>query len=147
MAICDNSTDDWPVPGAAADLLAKLDGLRAANVHRRVAVIADGELSSPFTENGIGGRNSAFVLECVERIAGKPIAVLSAGTDGKDGSSPAAGAIADGETLGRACAAHLDPRDFARRSDAYNFFRALGDALVTGPTGNNLRDLRILLTE
>jgi hydroxypyruvate reductase len=97
------------------------------------------------TGNGIGGRNSAFVLACVPKIAGKKITVLSAGTDGIDGNSPAAGAVADGETLSRAQAAGLDPADYFRRSDAYNFFHRLGDAIVTGPTGNNLRDLRILI--
>ena len=112
-----------------------------------MALIADGELSSPVRGDGLGGRNSAFVLECVERIAGKKIAVFSAGTDGKDGSSPAAGAAADGTTLERALAAGLDPREFAARSDSYSFFRELGDAVETGPTGNNLRDLRILLAE
>jgi len=71
--------------------------------------------------------------------------VLSAGTDGIDGNSPAAGAVADGETLARARGAGLDPGDFMSRSDAYGFFSRLGDAVVTGPTGNNLRDLRILL--
>jgi glycerate 2-kinase len=147
VTVCDNSTDDWPVAAAAADLLSKLDGLGTANPRRRVALIADGELSSPFAGDGIGGRNSAFVLECAERIAGRQIAVLSAGTDGKDGSSPAAGAVADGETLARARIAHLDPQEFAHRSDSYHFFRALDDVLVTGPTGNNLRDLRILLAE
>jgi glycerate 2-kinase len=72
---------------------------------------------------------------------------LSAGTDGIDGSSPAAGAVADGETLAHAQALGLDPADYFQRSDSYNFFRELGDAIETGPTGNNLRDLRILLAE
>jgi glycerate 2-kinase len=71
--------------------------------------------------------------------------VLSAGTDGVDGNSPAAGAIADGETLARAQSMGLAPEAYFRRSDAYSFFEALGDAIHTGPTGNNLRDLRILL--
>jgi hydroxypyruvate reductase len=127
-------------------LLEQLVSLRAHH-GRRVAIIADGEVSSPVRGNGIGGRNSAFVLDCVEKIAGKAVAVLSAGTDGKDGSSPAAGAVADGATLEKSRAAGLDPRDFAARSDSYNFFRQLGDAVETGPTGNNLRDLRILLAE
>ncbi|MGO9640580.1 MAG: glycerate kinase [Candidatus Acidiferrales bacterium] len=147
VTICDNSTDDWPVARAAEYLLAQLERLRDANPGRRVAVIADGELSSPVSGDGVGGRNSAFVLECAQRIAGKGIAVLSAGTDGVDGSSPAAGAVADGTTLARAEASQLDPADFAQRSDSYSFFNALGDAIVTGPTGNNLRDLRILLAE
>jgi hydroxypyruvate reductase len=90
------------------------------------------------------------VLECAGKIAGiarKKIAILSAGTDGKDGSSPAAGAVADTETFERARALGLDPAKFARRSDSYNFFRALGATVETGPTGNNLRDLRVLLAE
>ena len=144
---CDNSTDDWPIAQAAEYLFGQLARLAHANRGRRVALIADGELSSPVRGKGLGGRNSAFVLECVQGIAGKGIAVLSVGTDGKDGSSPAAGAVADGRTLERAGAAGLDPREFAARSDSYSFFRKLGDAVETGPTGNNLRDLRILLAE
>ncbi|HET9994437.1 MAG TPA: MOFRL family protein, partial [Candidatus Acidoferrum sp.] len=112
-----------------------------------VALIADGEVSSPVTGNGIGGRNSAFVLACVEKIAGKKIAVLSAGTDGIDGNSPGAGAVADGETLVRAGAMQIDPGEAFRRSGAFTFFSRLEDVIVTGPTGNNLRDLRILLAE
>jgi hydroxypyruvate reductase len=147
IVVCDNSTDDWPIGEAADHLLARLDRLRNANPSGRVAVIADGEVSSPVTGDGLGGRNSAFVLNCVKKIAEKKIAVLSAGTDGRDGSSPAAGAVADGATLERAREANLDPQEFERRSDSYNFFRQLGDAVETGPTGNNLRDLRILLAE
>jgi glycerate 2-kinase len=144
---CDNATDDWPVARAAEHLLGQLERLSRGNRGRRVALIADGEVSSPVHGNGMGGRNSAFVLECVERIAGRGIAVLSAGTDGQDGSSPAAGAAADGKSLERALAANLHPKEFAARSDSYNFFHKLGDAVETGPTGNNLRDLRILLAE
>jgi glycerate 2-kinase len=147
IAECDNCTDDWPVPQAAEYLLSELDRLLSANRGRRVALIADGELSSPVRGDGIGGRNSAFVLECVGGIAGRGVAVLSLGTDGKDGSSPAAGAVADGQTLERARAANLNPREFAERSDSYSFFQKLGDEIETGPTGNNLRDLRILLAE
>ena len=145
VTICDNSTDDWPLEKSADFLLDQLTRLRQLNPGRRVAIIADGEVSSPVTGDGIGGRNSAFVLYGVEKIAGLPVAVLSAGTDGVDGNSPAAGAVADGASFGRARAAGLDLRDFFRRSDAYNFFKQLGDAVETGPTGNNLRDLRILL--
>lgn len=147
LACCDNTTDDWPVEKASEYLLGQLQELRRLNPGCRVALIADGEVSSPVTGDGIGGRNSAFVLACVERIAGKRIAVLSAGTDGIDGNSPAAGAVADGETLARARAAGMDPAEAFRHSDAYTFFARLEDALVTGPTGSNLRDLRILLAE
>jgi len=145
LTICDNTTDDWPIPRATDFLLTDLARLAKEHPGQAVAIIADGEVSSPVIGNGIGGRNSAFVLDCVNKIAGQRIAVLSAGTDGIDGISPAAGAVADGETLARAAAAKLDPQDYARRSDSYNFFNALGDAIITGPTGNNLRDLRILL--
>lgn len=147
LTCCDNSTDDWPVERAAANLLSQLDEFQKAHPKCRVALIADGELSSPVTGDGVGGRNSAFVLACVEKIAGRRIAVLSSGTDGIDGNSPAAGAVADGQTLSRARALGLDPADFFRRSDAYGFFAQLNDAVITGPTGMNLRDLRILVAE
>jgi len=145
VCLCDDSTDGWPIEKAADYLLAQLAAQKKANPHHRVAVLTDGELSSPVTGGGIGGRNAAFVLACVPKIAGKGITVLSAGTDGIDGNSPAAGAVADGETFARARQMGLAVDDFARRSDAYSFFEWLGDAIVTGPTGNNLRDLRILM--
>jgi glycerate 2-kinase len=147
VTCCDNSTDDWPVAEATDALLKKLEEWRAENPSERVALIADGELSSPVRGKGIGGRNSAFVLACVEKIVGRKITVFSAGTDGMDGNSPAAGAVANGETLIRAEVLGLDPAAAFQQSDAYTFFEKLGDALVTGPTGNNLRDLRILLAE
>jgi hydroxypyruvate reductase len=151
VCVCDNSTDNWPLEKAADYLLAllhaQLEIQKRENSGRPVAVLADGELSSPVTGKGIGGRNSAFVLACVPKIAGKNITVLSAGTDGIDGNSPAAGAVADGETAARARSAGLDPADFLNRSDAYSFFSQLDDAIITGPTGNNLSDLRILLAD
>jgi glycerate 2-kinase len=147
LACCDNTTDDWPVEKAAEYLLAQLEELRRANPGQHVAVIADGEVSSPVRGKGIGGRNAAFVLACVKKIAGKRVAVLSAGTDGVDGNSPAAGAVADGDTWERGQAIGLNARYMFRESDSYSYFARLGDTLVTGPTGNNLRDLRILLAE
>jgi glycerate 2-kinase len=145
VCCCDNSTDDWPVEKAADALLAQVEDWQRENPGQRVALIADGEVSSPVTGKGIGGRNSAFVLACVRKIAGREITVLSAGTDGMDGNSLAAGAVADGETLARAKALDLDVGVAFQASDAFRFFDKLGDAIVTGPTGNNLRDLRILL--
>ena len=145
FTVCDNATDGWPVEKAAAHLLEQLDKIACSNPGRPVALIADGEVSSPVTGNGTGGRNSAFALACVEKIAGRDVTVLSAGTDGVDGNSSAAGAVADGTTLERAHAAKVDPREFFERSDAFTFFERLQDAIITRPTGNNLRDLRILL--
>jgi glycerate 2-kinase len=147
LSCCDNSTDDWPVEKAAGNLLSQLEAWQHENPGQRVAIIADGEVSSPVTGSGTGGRNSAFVLACVEKIAGRKITVLSAGTDGIDGNSPAAGAVADGDTLARGKSLGLDPRAAFRQSDAYTFFSKLNDAIVTGPTGNNLRDLRVFLAD
>jgi glycerate-2-kinase len=70
---------------------------------------------------------------------------LCAGTDGVDGNSPAAGAIIDNSTIDRGDTMQLDANDFLQRSDAYHFFEALSDAITTGPTGTNVRDLRILV--
>jgi glycerate 2-kinase len=146
LCCCDNSTDDWQVEKATDYLLAQLESWQRENPGEPVAVVADGEVASPVTGSGVGGRNSAFVLSCVEKIAGRNMVVLSAGTDGIDGNSPAAGAVADGNTLARARSMGLHPATAFRQSDAYNFFARLDDAIVTGPTGNNLRDLRILMT-
>src|SRR5487761_394700 len=145
FTVCDNATDGWPVEKAAQHLLSQLDAISRSFEGKPVALIADGEVSSPVMGKGIGGRNSAFVLACVEKIAGRKVTVLSVGTDGIDGNSPAAGAVADGTTLDRARKIGADPHDYYSRSDAFTFFDKLGDTIITGPTGNNLRDLRILL--
>jgi hydroxypyruvate reductase len=140
----DNSCDDWDYAPAADYLLNKLRDLRKEN--NRVCLISGGEVTVKVTNNsGTGGRNQQFALACAERISGENITVLSAGTDGVDGNSPAAGAIADGTTLTRAQQKNLNPHTALENFNAYPFFRALGDVIETGPTGNNLRDLRILL--
>jgi glycerate 2-kinase len=144
---CDNSTDDWPIEKAVGSLLAQLNEWQRDNPGERVALIADGEVASRVTGKGIGGRNSALVLSCLEKIAGSKITVLSGGTDGIDGNSPAAGAVADGGSATRARSIGLDPEAFFAQSDAYSFFDRLEDAIMTGPTNNNLRDLRIFLAE
>jgi glycerate 2-kinase len=139
----DNSCDDWDYERAAEYLLKRLRELRKET--ERVCLISGGEVTVKVTNGGVGGRNQQFALGCATKIAGESITVLSAGTDGVDGNSPAAGAVADGSTLMRAQARGLDAGAALEKFDAYPFFRALGDAIETGPTGNNLRDLRILL--
>jgi glycerate 2-kinase len=146
LCMADEMTDGWPLAKAADELLAQLAALQDEHPGKRVAILSGGELSSPVTGEGVGGRNAAFVLTCVPKIAGKKIVVLSAGTDGIDGNSPAAGAVADGETWARAEQAEMICEAYLERSDAYNFFAKFEDAIVTGPTGNNLRDLRILIS-
>lgn len=107
-------------------------------------VISGGEFSCPVRGDGVGGRNLETVLRLAPRMSAGSVA-LSAGTDGIDGNSPAAGAIADQTTIARARDLGLDPNDFLARSDSYNFFEKLNDLIVTGPTGTNVRDLRVLL--
>ncbi|ABF40046.1 glycerate 2-kinase [Candidatus Koribacter versatilis Ellin345] len=140
----DNTCDDWDYAEAADHLLKKLRTLRKGV--SRVCLISGGEVTVKVTgEAGVGGRNQQFALYCATKIADEDITVLSAGTDGIDGNSPAAGAIVDGTTLARASAVGLDAQTALQTFNAYPLFDALGDAIVTGPTGNNIRDLRILL--
>ena len=139
----DNSCDDWDYERAAEYLLTRLHELRKKS--DRVCLVSGGEVTVKVTDGGIGGRNQQFALACAEKIAGENITVLSAGTDGVDGNSPAGGAVVDGTTVERAQSTGLDIRAALEKFDAYLFFSALGDAVETGPTGNNVRDLRILL--
>ncbi|MBX3461635.1 MAG: DUF4147 domain-containing protein [Planctomycetes bacterium] len=146
LAVADDSVDDWPCERAVDRLLRRLDRLRRRHPGRHVAVVATGELAVPLpSEPGVGGRNQQFVLACARRIRGRPITVLSAGTDGIDGNSPAAGGLADGATLARARARGLDAHRALGRADAHPLLHALGDTVVTGPTGTNVRDLRVLV--
>jgi len=138
----DNSCDDWDYDKAADHLLGRLRELRR-NV-LRVCLLSGGEVTVTVRNGGVGGRNQQFALACAEKISGGDITVLSVGTDGIDGNSPAAGAVADGSTTARAGGAETVRRALAN-FDAYPLFDSLGDAIMTGPTGNNLRDLRILL--
>lgn len=140
----DHSCDDWDY-AKAADYL--LDRVRALEREvPKVCIVSGGEVTVKVAGgSGLGGRNHHFALYCAQKIAGENITVLSAGTDGIDGNSPAAGAVADGTTLGRAQAAGLDPAELLRSFNSFPLFEKLGDTIQTGPTGNNVRDLRILL--
>jgi glycerate 2-kinase len=139
----DNRCDDWDYERAADYLLGRLRELR--NSVSRVCLISGGEVTVKVTSGGTGGRNQQFALACAQKIAGENITVLSAGTDGIDGNSPAAGAVVDGSTIERAKAAGVDPAAALANFNAYRLFDRLGDAILTGPTGTNVRDLRILL--
>ena len=140
----DNSCDDWDYQQAADHLLQRLRELRRGA--SRACLISGGEVTVKVgAASGLGGRNQQFALYCAEKIAGENVTVLSAGTDGIDGNSPAAGAIADGSTLDRASQRGLDAATALVRFDSFPLFHAIGDAIMTGPTGNNVRDLRILL--
>ena len=95
----DNSCDDWDYERAADYLLDRLRALRKSV--SRVCLISGGEVTVKVSNGGTGGRNQQFALACAQKIAGEEIAVLSAGTDGVDGNSEAAGAVVDGSTIGR----------------------------------------------
>ncbi|HEX6804187.1 MAG TPA: DUF4147 domain-containing protein [Terriglobales bacterium] len=139
----DNSCDDWDYAKAADHLLQRLRSLKQK--HERVCLLSGGEVTVHVENSGVGGRNQQFALYCAAKIAGENMCALSAGSDGIDGNSTAAGAVVDGSTLERAKARGLDAQAHLSGFDASPVFGALGDAVVTGPTGNNLRDLRILL--
>lgn len=160
--VTDNSVDDQPYTRAADHLLARLRALRRE--HPRVCLLSGGEVTVEMSNTGemnnpemktpaggqpagIGGRNSQFALYCAGQIISERITVLSAGTDGIDGNSPAAGAIADGSTLERSSRLGDAPplRQLLASFNAYPFFHALADDLSPGPTGTNVRDVRIFL--
>jgi hydroxypyruvate reductase len=138
----DNNCDDWDYLRASDYLLDRLRNLRKKS--ERVCLISGGEVTVKVENGGTGGRNQQFALACAPKIAGENITVLSAGTDGIDGNSSAAGAVVDGTTIERGKARGLDAAAYLAGCNAFPLFEALGDAVITGPTGNNLRDLRIL---
>lgn len=125
--------------------LAALEALKRRHPEQPVALVAGGEVTCPVTGPGAGGRNQAFALYAAQRIAGHKQVVLSAGTDGRDGNSPTSGAVADGQTISRACDRGFDPARYLAQSDSYHFFRSLGDIIDTGFTDNNVRDVRLWL--
>jgi hydroxypyruvate reductase len=141
----DNRCDDWSAERAAAYLLERVRELRRER--ERVCLISAGEVTVqvPSGASGKGGRNQHFALLCSESIVDGEITVLSAGSDGIDGNSPAAGAVVDGSTMRRAEAAGYSVAAALAAFDSYSLLSLLGDTIVTGPTGNNLRDLRVLL--
>lgn len=108
-------------------------------------LVAGGETTVTVRGNGRGGRNQEMVLSTVDLIAGKSIVFSSFATDGIDGNSDAAGAIADGFTKKRAEAKGLCPDEYLDNNDSYRFFKNLNDLLFTGPTGTNVMDIQIIM--
>ncbi len=109
-------------------------------------VLSGGETTVTIRGTGCGGRNQEFVLAAAMGIADlKDVVILSAGTDGIDGVTEAAGALADGRTMARAETLGLNAAEFLARNDSHHFFRQLGDFIDTGPTGTNVADIQIIL--
>ena len=139
---------DSPIEEGVSVLNEQLTSMRVRHhgSDEPLCLISGGEFSCPVRGDGIGGRNLETALRFALLNSDKEeFIALCAGTDGIDGNSPAAGAIADNTTIERAKAIGLDAEDFLGRSDAYSFFHALGDDVVTGATGTNVRDVRILI--
>jgi hydroxypyruvate reductase len=147
--IVDNSCDDWDYADAARYLLDRFHTFRAK--HDRFCLISVGEVTVTLDRTpGAGGRNQQFALACALELANYPgarLTVFSAGSDGIDGNTQTAGAIADPTTFARARAFGFDPAQSLSAFNACPLFTAIGDSVVTGPTGLNLRDLRLLIAE
>jgi hydroxypyruvate reductase len=147
--VVDNSCDDWDYAEAARYLLNRFHMLRVK--HPRFCLISAGEVTVTMDRApGAGGRNQQFALACALNLASHPgerLTVFSAGSDGIDGNTQAAGAIADPTTVARARAFGYDPEQALAEFNACPLFTALGDSVVTGPTGHNVRDMRLLISE
>jgi glycerate-2-kinase len=115
-----------------------------------VCLISGGEVSCPVKGDGLGGRNHEFVLYSATRLAAtnrkSAVTVLSCGTDGIDGNSNSAGAVAGADLIRTVINQGVDITSYFNRSDSHSFFRQFGGVVYTGPTGNNVRDIRILLS-
>jgi glycerate-2-kinase len=127
---------------------------RARSTGRPTCVIASGETTVTLRgTTGVGGRNQEFALAAALAMAatsrqgtGDNAALASVGTDGIDGPTTAAGAIVDSTTIRRAQAMGLDASAALARHDSHPFFQALGDLVVTGPTGTNVGDLQVFVS-
>ncbi len=109
-------------------------------------VISGGETTVTIRGKGLGGRNQEFALAAAIDIDGlENVIILSVGTDGTDGPTDAAGAVADGSTVNRARKLGMDAEHFLRENDSYNFFKPLEDLIITGPTHTNVMDLRLVM--
>ena len=140
---------DGDYKGVADAIVERLVEMLQGQVREGICLVSGGEVSCSVTGRGFGGRNQEFVLYCAARLAargfGERIAVLSCGTDGIDGNSSAAGAVADLGLMNAAKDTGLDASRFLAENSSTSFFSEAGGLVVTGPTGNNVRDLTILL--
>jgi hydroxypyruvate reductase len=148
-AICEDlSEGDYK--NIANSMIERFFDLRRRFSDRKVCLISGGEASCVVTGRGVGGRNQEFVLYSAAKLAEQwsgtdPIAVLSCGTDGIDGNSLAAGAVSDQRCIVEAIRNGIDPARYLRENDSFSFFSKTGGLVNTGPTGTNVRDIRIML--
>lgn len=130
-------------------LAAKAMELKKSGKQERPAcLISGGETTVTVTGSGLGGRNTELALSFAMAIEGVDgVTLLSAGTDGTDGPTDAAGAVVSGQTAAKAKAAGIDPEEYLTNNDSYSFFKKTGGLLITGPTGTNVMDLQVMLIE
>lgn len=115
-------------------------------VKRPGVVVAGGESTVTVLGKGVGGRNQEAMLSAARKIAGlRGIVLASVGTDGVDGATDAAGALIDGQTVGRAEKMNLHVEEYLRNNDSYNLFKPIGDLIFTGPTGTNVNDVMLIV--
>lgn len=134
----------------ADNLIKRLLNFQGANPHARLCIVSGGEVSCPVQGTGLGGRNQEFVLYSAAQLAISGLeatAVLSCGTDGIDGNNFATGAVADPQMIRDAKRRGLDVSQLLQTNDSHSFFQEMGGMIVTGPTENNVRDLRVLLAQ
>ncbi len=115
-------------------------------ISKPACIISGGETTVTIKGKGLGGRNQEFVLASATEIAGmSDTVILSCGTDGTDGPTDAAGALADGLTIQRAEKLGMQAMEYLWNNDSYHFFEKLDDLIKTGPTNTNVMDVRLLL--
>jgi glycerate-2-kinase len=115
-------------------------------IPKPAGIIAGGETTVTVTGKGLGGRNQEIALAAMQNLRGmNGVVVASLATDGVDGPTDAAGAIADGKTLDRAAKMGLTPEKYLAQNDSYHFFSKLGDLIFTGPTGTNVNDVSVIV--
>ncbi len=130
-----------PIGIAAQEILKQIHSMAGRSV-----IVLGGEVTIRVTGNGTGGRNQHLALLLTEALADQKIVFVSAGTDGIDGNSSAAGAWTDGATFEKAKSLNLSVHEFLSNNDSYHFFQALNQSIVTGPTGTNVMDLYLILS-
>jgi glycerate-2-kinase len=120
----------------------------SSSARPRIALLAGGETTVHVTGAGRGGRNQELTLAAALEISGIPrVLVASFGTDGIDGTTSVAGAVADGESVGRAAGRGSLARNHLEDNDSFAFFGGLHDLILTGPTGTNVLDIQVALID
>lgn len=151
VKIDDSADDSFIVEGCEHLLACFMDFRKSVSYGRPVCFISGGEFGCTVKGNGIGGRNSETVLRLAllarQKNSLSEYAFLSAGTDGIDGNSSAAGAVTDQTFSERSFSREMNPFEYLENSDSFSFFNELDDAIITGPTGTNVRDIRLLIAK